>query len=185
MDSGRIIGFCLLLASQDHSKCLSMIHENGQQIDLLHSAWHRHGEICDQNMPTLNLETMRNGTAGKILEMEDIQYINLRNITKLQGNGRKQGIGHDKTILQSAWTGIQSAKAVINEKTSHIIKHQLYKHHNRLKLGRQTQKTALAGTVTLGSQHALIFVYPVFDQSLGITMMEKNSYMYMCTCIYV
>ena len=43
---------------------------------------------------------MRNGTAGKILEMEDIQYINLRNITKLQGNGRKQGIGHDndKTI---------------------------------------------------------------------------------------
>ena len=34
-----IIGFCLLLASQDHSKCLSMIHENGQQIDLLHSAW--------------------------------------------------------------------------------------------------------------------------------------------------
>jgi hypothetical protein len=32
--------------------------------------------------------------------MEEIQYINLRNITKLQGNGRKQGIGHDndKTI---------------------------------------------------------------------------------------
>ena len=36
----------------------------------------------------------------EILEMEEIQYIILRNITKLQGNGRKQGIGHDndKTI---------------------------------------------------------------------------------------